>query len=219
MCGAAVSWRSFKQQRVSGSSTESEYYSLWAATREVMHTRRQMKECGFEQFEPTVVNEDNQATKHLSEDVVESTRTRHWDKEYHQIREEFERGTILVAYCDTTLNAADVLTKALSEPIHNRHTNVLCGLDWDADHDIVYQRSLPKDRRSSWGGKELDERCTEKSEEADQGTSVLTVKGASEPQVPVVQVKGVSEPLEGLKYALGTCTTKGAISGVTHKAR
>ena len=219
MCGAAVSWRSFKQQRVSGSSTESEYYSLWAATREVMHTRRQMKECGFEQFEPTVVNEDNQATKRLSEDVVESTRTRHWDKEYHQIREEFERGTILVTYCDTTLNAADVLTKALSEPIHNRHTNVLCGLDWDADHDIVYQRSLPKDRRSSWGGKELDERCTEKSEEADQGTSVLTVKGASEPQVPVVQVKGVSEPLEGLKYALGTCTTKGATSGVTHKAR
>jgi hypothetical protein len=83
---------------------------------------------------------------------------------------------------------------------------------------------LPKDRRSSWGGKELDERyvkkvvCTEKSEEADQGTLVLTVKGASEPteepikgdtargsrispQVPVVQVKGVSEPLEGLKYA------------------
>ena len=87
-----------KQQRVSGSSTESEYYSLWAATREVMHTRRQMKECGFEQFEPTVVNEDNQATKRLSEDVVESIRTRHWDKEYHQIREEFERGTILVTY-------------------------------------------------------------------------------------------------------------------------
>ena len=33
LCGAAVSWRSFKQQRVAGSSTESEYYSLWAATR------------------------------------------------------------------------------------------------------------------------------------------------------------------------------------------
>ena len=76
-----------------------------------------------------------------------------------------------MTYCDTTLNAADVLTKALSEPIHNRHTNVLCGLDWDADHDLVYQKSLLKNRRSSWGGKELDERygkkvvCTEASEE------------------------------------------------------
>ena len=44
-----------------------------------MRTRRQMKVCGFEQFEPTVVNEDNQAAKRLREDVVESTRTRHWD--------------------------------------------------------------------------------------------------------------------------------------------
>ena len=60
LCGAAVTWRSFKQQRVAGSSTESEYQSLWSATREAMHTRRQMKECGFEQFEPTVVNEDKQ---------------------------------------------------------------------------------------------------------------------------------------------------------------
>ena len=57
-------------QRVAGSSTESEYYSLWAATREIMHTRRQMKECGFEQFDPTLVHEDNQAAKRISEDVV-----------------------------------------------------------------------------------------------------------------------------------------------------
>ena len=109
-----------------------------------------MKECGFEQFEPTVVNEDNQATKRLSEDVVESTRTRHWDKEYHQIREEFERGTIQVIYCDTNLNAADVLTKGLSEPVHARHTNVLCGLEWNADEDPIYQNTLPEDRQSTW---------------------------------------------------------------------
>ena len=93
-----------------------------------MHARRQTRECGFEQFKPTVVNEDNQAAERLSEDVVESTRTRHWDKEYHQIREEFERGTIIVEYCDTNLNAADVLTKSLSEPVNTRHTNVLCGI-------------------------------------------------------------------------------------------
>ena len=142
LCGASVAWRSFKQQRVAGSSTESEYQSLWSATREIMHVRRQMKECGFEQFEPAVVNEDNQAAKRLSEDVVESTRTRHWDKEYHQIREEFERGTIIVEYCDTNLNAADVLTKSLSEPVHSRHTNVLCGLDWNADEDKTYQQQL-----------------------------------------------------------------------------
>ena len=146
----------FKQQRVAGSSTESEYQSLWSATREVMHVRRQINECGFEQFEPTVIKEDNQAAKRLSEDVVESTRTRHWDKEYHQIREEFERGTIIVEYCDTNLNAADVLTKSLSEPIHSKHTDILCGIDWNADEDRGYQMRLPESRKSEWGKKQID---------------------------------------------------------------
>jgi len=148
--GAAVSWRSFKQQRVAGSSTESEYYSLWAAVRQVMHTRRQMKECGFEQFNPTTILEDNQAVKRLSEDVVESTRTRHWDKEYHQIREEFERQTIKVEYVNSSENTADVLTKSLSEPLHLKHTDNLCGVDWDADHDQAYQSKLPEAQQSDF---------------------------------------------------------------------
>ena len=150
LCGAAVCWRSFKQQRVSGSSTESEYYSLWAATREIMHTRRQMKECGFEQYQPTEVHEDNQAVKRLSEDVVESSRTRHWDKEFHQLREEFNRGTMITQYIDTKLNAADILTKSVDVATHERHTDTMCGLDWEADRDQSYQKTLPSDRRSSF---------------------------------------------------------------------
>ena len=102
---------------------------LWAVTRTVMHARRQMKECGFEQFAPTVVLEDNKAVKRLSEDVVDSTRTRHWDKEYHQIREEFERETIVMEYVNISLNSADCLTKSLCERLHRLHTDILCGLD------------------------------------------------------------------------------------------
>ena len=153
--GAAVSWRSFKQQRVAGSSTESEYYSLWAAVREVIHTRRQMKECGFEQFEPSVIHEDNQAVKRLSEDVVESTRTRHWDKEYHQLREEFERQTMRAEYIDTKENAADVLTKGLGTDAHRKHTDTLSGLDWNADQGIIYQESLAPEQRSEYAAKYL----------------------------------------------------------------
>ena len=150
LCGAAVSWRSFKQQRVAGSSTESEYYSLWAAVREVMHFRRQLKECGFEQLEPTIIKEDNQSVQRLSEDVVESSRTRHWDKEWHQLREEFDRGTMRTEYVDTKLNAADVLSKSLATADHQRHTDTLCGKDWNADEDMDYQLSLPEDRRSEF---------------------------------------------------------------------
>ena len=171
MCGAAVAWRSFKQQRVSGSSTESEYYSLWACIREVMHTRRQMKECGFEQFEPTQIMEDNQAVKRLSEDVVESTRTRHWDKEWHQIREEFDRGTMKTVYVDTALNHSDVLTKSLNIKLHNFHTDNICGKDWNADEDMNYQMRLPVDRRSEFAKtteQELEEPNSRKEEILDQ---------------------------------------------------
>jgi hypothetical protein len=107
-----------------------------------------MKECGFEQFAPTVVLEDNQAVKRLSEDVVDSTRTRHWDKEYHQIREEFERETIVVEYVNTSPNSTDCLTKSLCERLHRLHTDILCGLDWDADGDLEYQQELTEDQRS-----------------------------------------------------------------------
>jgi hypothetical protein len=140
---------------VAGSSTESEYYSLWAAVREVMHTRRQMKECGFEQFEPSVIHEDNQAVKRLSEDVVESTRTRHWDKEYHQLREEFERQTMRAEYIDTKENAADVLTKGLGTDSHRKHTDTLSGLDWNADQDLIYQENLAPEQRSEYAAKYL----------------------------------------------------------------
>ena len=107
-----------------------------------MHVRRQTKECGFEQFAPIVVLEDNQAVKRLSEDVVESTRTRYWDKEYHQIREEFERETIVVEYVNTFINSADCLTKSLCERLHRLHTDTLCS------NDLEYQQELTEDQRS-----------------------------------------------------------------------
>ena len=88
--------------------------------------------------------------KRLSEDVVESTRTRHWDKEYHQLREEFNRGTFITQYVDTKLNAADILTKSVDVTTHMRHTNEMCGHDWNADEDEDYQKTLPKERRSNF---------------------------------------------------------------------
>jgi hypothetical protein len=189
LCGAAVSWRSFKQQRVAGSSTESEYYSLWAAVREVMHFRRQLKECGFEQLEPTIINEDNQSVQRLSEDVVESSRTRHWDKEWHQLREEFDRGTMRTVYVDTKLNAADVLSKSLATADHQRHTDTLCGQDWNADEDLIYQMSLPIDRRSEYA-LEAKSKVTQGKEESVEkispASSAISIvrPGSDNHQVP-----------------------------------
>ena len=78
-----------------------------------------------------------------AEDVVESSRTRHWDKDFHQLREEFNRGTMIAQYIDTKLNAADILTKSVDVATHERHTATMSGLDWEADRDQSYQQTLP----------------------------------------------------------------------------
>ena len=67
----------------------------------------------------------------------------------NQIREEFERQTIVVEYVNTCLNLADCLTKMVCERLHRLHTDTLCGLNWDADNDPEYQQELAEDRRSS----------------------------------------------------------------------
>ena len=130
LCGASVSWRSFKQQRVAGSSSESEYYSLWAACRECMHLRRQLKECGYEQMCSTSIAEDNQAVQRMSEDVIDSSKNRHWDKEYHQLRAEFTRGTFKTVFVPTLEQSADILTKSVDKRSLNKHMDILMGLDW-----------------------------------------------------------------------------------------
>ena len=53
-------------------------------------------------------------------------------------------------YIDTNANAADVLTKGLSTDAHQRHTDTLCGLDWDADQDLIYQQQLAPEQRSEY---------------------------------------------------------------------
>ena len=53
------------------------------------------------------------------------------------------------------MNAADVLTKRLSEPVHSRHTDILCGVDLNADEDKRYQQNLPRDRMSKWGKNQM----------------------------------------------------------------
>ena len=107
-----------------------------------MHTTRQMKECDFEYHQPTEVREDNQAVKRLSEDAVDSRRTRHWNKEHLRLREELDRGITISQYASTKLNAADILKKSVDVTSHESHKDILCGLDWETDRDKAYRKSL-----------------------------------------------------------------------------
>ena len=58
----AIIARSFKDSTVSHSSTEAEIKALDAAIKETLWTRGFLKEIGYEQFEPTTIYVDNEAT-------------------------------------------------------------------------------------------------------------------------------------------------------------
>ena len=55
-----VSWFSKKQPTVACSTTEAEYISLWESAKHISWLRTLISELGYNQSNPTIINEDNQ---------------------------------------------------------------------------------------------------------------------------------------------------------------
>ena len=58
---------------------------------------------------------DNQGTLALAKNPVQHQRSKHIDIRYHFIREEIQKGVIVVEYVPTEMNLADIFTKAVSK--------------------------------------------------------------------------------------------------------
>jgi hypothetical protein len=123
--GAAHSWSSKKQTTVATSSTEAEYTALAHATRFAVWSRYLLDEIGYTQEEPTVIHEDNQAALALARDPQFHARSKHFDVQNHFIREKIENSTINPVYCTTEDQLADVFTKPLARPKHEKFTRAL----------------------------------------------------------------------------------------------
>ena len=114
LCGAAVSWRTAKQECVTTSTVESEYVALKYAVQEAVWYRRFLKELGFPPVGATLIHEDNQGCIKLAKNPSDHKRTKHIDICYHYSREKVLDGTIRLAYCRTDIMAADMFTKPLA---------------------------------------------------------------------------------------------------------
>jgi len=126
--GAAVSWKSQRQQTVALSTAEAEYMALTAATQEAMFLKQLMHELHQGPGSPITIHEDNQSCIALSKNNMTTGRSKHMDVRYHFCREKVESGDIKVEYCATEDMLADVLTKPMPSARHNKLCTAIMGL-------------------------------------------------------------------------------------------
>ena len=112
--GASVSWSSRKQNIVSTSTTESEFYAISEAVKEIQWLKNILKDFHVNVDEPITVHSDNQSTIKMIENSKFSSRTKHIDVRLHFVRECVYAAKIKLKYCPSEHNVADLLTKPLA---------------------------------------------------------------------------------------------------------
>jgi transposase InsO family protein len=114
--GAAVSWKSKRQDVIATSSCHSETIAAFDAAKEAVHLRGLLEFCGYPCEGPTVLEEDNRGAIDLSKYPCHSERTKHWGMYAIWLREAYERRDIVLEYVATNEQMADGFTKALPGP-------------------------------------------------------------------------------------------------------
>lgn len=123
--GAAISWHSGLQSTISLSTCEAEYVALSECSREVDYLRSIVAFVQHPENSPTAIFEDNQGTIDLVGNPVHHRRTKHVEVKYHYIRDAQESGRVLVHKVHTSLNHADILTKATDVTTFTRHIGMI----------------------------------------------------------------------------------------------
>ena len=133
--GCPILWASKLQSCIALSSTESEYYSLSTAIREVipiMELAKEMKEHGFDvgTTEPKVhckVFEDNSGALEIATVHKVRPRTKHLNVQWHHFRHYVTSGQITIHPIDTEDQPADMLSKSVPLQKLIKHRLFLCG--------------------------------------------------------------------------------------------
>jgi len=120
-----IVWQSRQQASIALSSMEAEYMSACAATQEAMWLRMVLTELGGVIDRPITLHEDNQACIYLSQNPNDHQKSKHIDRQYHYVREQFIAGTINLAKIPTSGNCSDLLTKPLQKGPFETHRDFI----------------------------------------------------------------------------------------------
>jgi len=120
-----VSWSATKQKTVSLLSTESEYYAMTHAMKEVLWIRLFLTIHRLPIPRPFPLLCDNQSALALIESEAISSRSKHIDVRYHFIRDHISEGSFRTDWIPTSDMTADIFTKPLLPPLFLKHRNAL----------------------------------------------------------------------------------------------
>ena len=121
MNGGPISWRTQLSKKTVYSPCEGEYSALFEGTAETISIRNLMAEIGYPHTEPTIVYEDNEATKRVAENPRCHHRLKHISLDQHLSRDAVAENVIRIDKIDTADQIADLGTKALAAKLHHHH--------------------------------------------------------------------------------------------------
>ena len=118
--GSPVHWFARLQKCISLSTTQSEYTAMTEAVKEILWFHSFLSEIGEEQHQPTPLFNDNRSAITLSDKKEVSKRTKHLVTKLDFLREEKKQRRVVPVFTPTDQMPADILTKSLSSPAHER---------------------------------------------------------------------------------------------------
>jgi hypothetical protein len=127
LAGAAVFYKTRYQPTVALSSTEAEFAAATDAGKAALYLRSILQELGVEQLLPTVIYEDNNGAR-LMTNAQQSTRhTRHVELKQFTVLQWVEDEQIIFGDISTAHNISDSLTKQTGRTKFYQHHDILMG--------------------------------------------------------------------------------------------
>lgn len=125
LAGAAITWRTGKQNSVALSTCEAEYVGMAEAAQEATYLRQILTFLDLPQNNATTVYADNRSAIFLSQNPSQHNRAKHIDIKYHYTREAQTKHIVRFIPIATNENVADCFTKPMSREKLERYTRAM----------------------------------------------------------------------------------------------
>ena len=107
-----ISWSSKKQTSVAISTAEAEYVAAGRCCAQLLWIQNQLLDYGFK-FLKTPIYCDNTSAIQITQNPVQHSKTKHIEIRHHFIRDNVEKGKVVLEHVKTSKQLADIFTKAL----------------------------------------------------------------------------------------------------------